>query len=178
MSYEPISVNILNAFISAIFGGAFVAVVNFLLNRTKTKAEIDKMAAEKQKLLSETEKLHLETENLRVDISSRMSVTEKRLDWTEEAVRKVVAYRPGYFAHQILCQIRDKSDEYYEDSNSHKKRLLLLLLDNGYLQPPVGNMEIVFSPEVNGRRLFEIAQLSPMALLMLELREKISKQPA
>jgi hypothetical protein len=178
MNYEPNYFTIINSFTSAIFGGVSVAVINFLLNRARTKAEIDKMAAEREKLLSETEKLHLETDSLRVDISSRMSVTEKRLDWTEEAVRKVVAYRPGYFAHQILCQIRDKADEYYEDLNSHKKRLLLLLLDNGYLQPPAGKMEIVFSPEVNGLRLFEIAELSPMATLMLKLREEISKRSA
>jgi hypothetical protein len=61
----------------------------------------------------------------------------------------------------------------------HKKRILLLLLDNGYLEPPTGTSEVVFSEEQekNNKRLFEIAALTPMAKLMLKFREEVSKTP-
>ena len=115
----------------------------------------------------------------RQELRAKLESVKERLDWTEEAVRKIVAYTPGHFAHQALCQIRDKADEYYKDTNWHKKRILLLLLDNGYLQPPPGANEVVFSDEQekSNKRLFEIAALTPMAELLLRLREEINRAP-
>ena len=181
---------IINSLISAILGGVTVTIINFLLNRPKIKAELDKTKAETEKLnldmnktKAETEKLRLETDRLRSETENKQKKTDdtldhhqKQLDWTVSALSKIVAYMPGYFAHQALCQIRDRKDEYYNDSNSHKKRILQLLLDNGYLQPPLGTDQIVFSEQVNGKRLFEIAELTPMAELFLQLREEVTKK--
>jgi hypothetical protein len=163
---------VITAAISAILGGGVIAgIITFILNKPKTKAEIDRMEAE-------TNKLRTETDKLRNEMVSRLKDAEDRLDWTEEAVRKIVAYTPGHFAHQALCQIRDKADEYYKDSNWHKKRRLLLL-DNGYLQPPPGASEVLFTEEQEklNKRLFEIAALTPMAKLLLRLREEVSRVP-
>jgi Tol biopolymer transport system component len=101
---------------------------------------------------------------------------QKQLDWTVNALSNIIAYMPGYFAHQALCQIRDKDNEYYDDSNGHKKRILLLLLDNGYLQPPPNSNKVVFSERTNGKRLFELAALTPMAELFLQFREEVTKK--
>jgi len=162
----PLIQQIITTSIPAILSGGLVAgIISTFLNRAKTKAEIEKIKAE--------------TDKLRWEMGGRLKDAEDRLHWAEEAVRKIVAYTPGYFAHQALCQIRDKADEYYKESNWHKKRILLLLLDNGYLQPPPGVSEVVFSEEQerSNKRLFEIASLTPMAELMLRLREEMGKAP-
>lgn len=112
-----------------------------------------------------------------VRTSKQLDQVEQRLDWTEGALHQIIAYRPGYFAHQTLCQIRNKADEYYDDGNAHKKRILLLLLDNGYLRPPPGTNDVVFSSDQANKRLFEIAALTPMAELMLKLRDEVSRRP-
>lgn len=167
-------IQIITTAISAILSGGVVAgIITFILNKPRTKAEIEKMEAE-------TNKLRIETDKLRNEMVGRLKEAEDRLDWTEEAVRKIVAYTPGHFAHQTLCQIRDKADEYYKDSNWHKKRILLLLLDNGYLQPPSGTREVLFTEEQEklNKRLFEIATLTPMAKLMLRLRDEVSRVPS
>ncbi|HEY0466375.1 MAG TPA: hypothetical protein VGC79_19330 [Polyangiaceae bacterium] len=95
---------------------------------------------------------------------------DSRLSRTEEAIRQIVAFQPGHFAHMLLEQIRNRQHERYEDSNAHRKRLLELLLDNGYLQPPEGSGEVIFSPYVNGRWLYELAALTPVAELVVQLR--------
>lgn len=172
-SYIPAINALISAFLAS---GITVALINFVLNRPMTKAGLDKIRADTEKVRLETEKLRHETEIRQNQTDDTLSQHQEQLDWTVSALSNIMAYMPGHFAHQALCQIRDKADEYYNDSNPHKKRLLLLLLDNGYLQPPPGKQEVVLSQDSNNKRLSEIAELTPMAKLMLQLREEVSKQ--
>jgi hypothetical protein len=125
----------------------------------------------------ELQKIAEKIDKVEEDAGKHLGQVEQRLDWTEEALHQIIAYRPGYFAYQTLCQIRDKTEEYYNDGNAHKKRILLLLLDNGYLGPPPGKTEVVFSMDQNDKRLSEIAALTPMAELMLKFRDQVSRRP-
>jgi hypothetical protein len=47
------------------------------------------------------------------------------------------------------------------------------------LQPPPGASEVLFTEEQEklNKRLFEIAALTPMAKLLLRLREEVSRVP-
>ncbi len=171
-SYFPI----INSLISAILGGLTVTIINFLLNKPQIEAGIDKTKVETEKLRLETDRLRSEIENKQKETDDTLDHHQKQLDWTVSTLSNIIAYMPGHFAHQALCQIRDRRDEYYNDLNFHKKRILHLLLDNGYLQPPQGTDQIVFSEQVNGKRLFEIAELTPMAKLFLQLREEVTKK--
>jgi hypothetical protein len=156
--------------------GVLGAAIVFVLNRSKVNAESEKTKAETEKIREETRKLRSETESRQKQTDDTLSQHQEKLDWTVSALSNIVAYMPGFFAHQALCQIHDRTNECYDDSNSHKKRILQLLLDNGYLQPPRGTNWVEFSEKANGKRLFEIAELTPMAKLCLQFKEEVSRK--
>jgi len=123
---------IISSLISAIFGGLTVTIVSYLLYKPKLEDERIRTRAETKKFLAETDKFRSETKNKQKETDDTLDHHQDQLNLTVSVVRKILAYMPGYFAHLVLCQIRDKLDEYYNDSNTHQKRLLHLLLDNGY----------------------------------------------
>lgn len=67
------SVPIITALISGILGGIIVAVVNHLLARNKTAAEIDKLRAETDKIRAETTKLTGEVEGLTATVNYQLA---------------------------------------------------------------------------------------------------------
>lgn len=72
------AIPIVTALISGILGGVLVAVVNHLLSRNKSAAEIEKLRAETDKIRAETGKLTNELEGLTATVNYQLAATREQ----------------------------------------------------------------------------------------------------
>jgi hypothetical protein len=70
-------VEIITSLISSVIGGVLVAIINFLLTRRKTHAEIENIQSEAIKFQAESEKIRLETRKLSAEISALSSSVDE-----------------------------------------------------------------------------------------------------
>lgn len=105
----------------------------------------------------------------------RLSETDKRVEVNEKTLNDLIAYKPGAIAYGYLVNIKNRDYVTYNDQDEDKKRCLNLLLDDGYLQPALGVSNIHFSREYDGKKLYEIASLTPISEELIRLREVLSK---
>jgi hypothetical protein len=105
----------------------------------------------------------------------RVRKTSERVDGNEKMLRNLIAYKPGAVAYGLLINIKNRDGVTYDDKDDDKKRCLNLLLDDGYLKPVPGSTYVRFCSEYNGRTLYEIASLTPIAEQLIEYRQMLSK---
>jgi hypothetical protein len=105
----------------------------------------------------------------------RVRKTNARVDKNENILRNLIAYKPGAVAYGLLINIKNRDGVSYDEQNDDKKRCLNLLLDDGYLKPAPGIAYVRFCSEYNGRKLYEIASLTPVAEQLIEYRQILSK---
>ncbi len=88
----------------------------------------------------------------------------------------LIDYKPGTKAYELLLAIQDKRELAYNEHDLDQKRRLNYLLDDGYLNPGPEGGSSQFSLKNAGRKLCEIASLTPMADDLIEARKVLEKR--
>jgi hypothetical protein len=76
---DPLTTSIITAVISGLVGGTGVALLNNLLNKRKTNAEIQKVQAEAEKTSAETEKIKAELRTVTATVSYTLANSAEEL---------------------------------------------------------------------------------------------------
>jgi hypothetical protein len=92
---------IIISIISALFGGGFVAIVNYVTTKRIIDADSDTRAATVEKLKAETEQIHAETDRIRGSVEQVKSEQEKagkdiqsqakEIDWIKTMIKLLIS---------------------------------------------------------------------------------------
>lgn len=163
------------ALISALFGGTIVALINYVLTKKRSAAEIDKIKAETKETLLKAEILEADVRSLRSAQQQQDGAIEELETFKKDMLEKLLAFSMAGFIYGHLQTLyfakRNQKPMIYDHIGQTVRREIQFLTDNGYIKH-VSQDELRAETDLSQR-----LDLTPAGEWYVELREAMEGRP-